>query len=72
MQLKDTINRILRMVLVPEFFPQVPIDDFHGKPFRYLPDKKLIYSVGPDLKDFGGEGRRQNSDNYNLPFKIDF
>ena len=58
--------------LVPEFFPQVPIDDFDGKPFRYLPDKKLIYSLGPDLKDFGGEGRRKNSDNYNLPFKIEF
>lgn len=58
--------------LVPEFFPQVPIDDFDGKPFRYLPDKKLIYSVGPDLKDSGGEGRRGDSENYDLPFKIEF
>lgn len=58
--------------LVPEFFPQVPTDDFDGKPFRYLPDKKLIYSVGPDLKDSGGEARRNNSDSYDLPFKIEF
>lgn len=58
--------------LVPEFFPQIPIDDFDGKPFRYLPDKKLIYSVGPDLKDSGGEGFREDSERYDLPFKIEF
>src|ERR1700722_13768567 len=58
--------------LTPEFFPQVPIDDFDGKPFRYLPDKKTIYSVGPDLKDSGGEGFHKNSENYDLPFKIEF
>jgi hypothetical protein len=58
--------------LVPEFFPQVPIDDFDGNPFRYSPDKKLIYSVGPDLKDLGGEGFHKNSATYNLPFKIEF
>jgi len=58
--------------LVPEFFSQVPIDDFDGKPFRYLPDKKIIYSVGPDLKDSGGEARRNGSDDYDLPFKIEF
>ena len=58
--------------LVPEFFPQVPMDDFDGKPFRYLPDKKLIYSVGPDLKDSWGEGFSKHSEDYDLPFKIEF
>jgi hypothetical protein len=58
--------------LVPEFFSQVPVDDFDGKPFRYLPDKKIIYSVGPDLKDSGGKEREKHSDDYDLPFKIDF
>jgi hypothetical protein len=58
--------------LTPEFFPQVPIDDFDGKPFRYLPDKKIIYSVGPDLKDSGGEPRHKGSEDYDLPFKIEF
>ena len=58
--------------LVPEFFPQVPLDDFDGKPFRYLPGKKLIYSVGPDLKDSGGEGFHKNSEDYDLPFPIEF
>lgn len=67
----DTLPKSLSE-LAPEFFPQVPTDDFDGKPFRYLPDKKLIYSVGPDLKDSGGEGRRNNSDSYDLPFKIEF
>jgi len=58
--------------LVPEFFTQVPLDDFDGKPFRYLPGKKLIYSVGPDLKDSGGEGFQKNSEAYDLPFRIEF
>lgn len=58
--------------LVPDFFQSVPIDDFDGKPMRYLPDQKLIYSVGPDLKDSGGAARRDASDEYDLPFKIEF
>ena len=58
--------------LVPELFPQVPIDDFDGQPFRYSPDKKLIYSIGPDLKDSGGEGYQKDSESYDLPFKIEF
>jgi hypothetical protein len=58
--------------LVPEFFSQVPLDDFDGKPFRYLPGKKLLYSIGPDLKDSGGEGFQRNSDAYDLPFPIEF
>jgi hypothetical protein len=58
--------------LTPEFFPQVPLDNFDGKPFRYLPDKKIIYSIGPDLKDSGGEARHKGSESYDLPFKIEF
>lgn len=58
--------------LVPEFFSKVPTDNFDGKPFRYLPDKKLIYSVGPDLKDFGGKAFKPYSKDYDLPFRIEF
>jgi hypothetical protein len=58
--------------LVPEFFPEVPMDNFDGKPFRYRPDKKLIYSVGPDLRDSDGDGRRNYSEDYDLPFAIEF
>jgi hypothetical protein len=58
--------------LVPEFFPSVPLDDFDGKPFRYLPDKKIIFSVGPCLKDLSGEEKKGESKDYNLPFKIEF
>lgn len=58
--------------LVPQFFPQVPLDDFNGKPFGYLPDKKIIYSVGPCLKDLEGKERKRESGDYNLPFKIRF
>jgi hypothetical protein len=40
--------------LVPEYLEAVPIDDFDGKPLRYNAAKKIIYSVGEDLRDDGG------------------
>ncbi|HEX5400035.1 MAG TPA: hypothetical protein VFY06_13400 [Verrucomicrobiae bacterium] len=58
--------------LVPEELSQVPMDDFDGKAFRYAPEQKLIYSVGPDLKDDGGTGFRKTSKDYDIPFKIEF
>lgn len=44
--------------LVPEFLPEVPADPFDGKPLRYIvgDDAYLIYSVGYDFVDDGGEG----------------
>jgi hypothetical protein len=44
--------------LVPEFLPRVPIDPFDGQPLRYLvaEDGYLVYSVGPDGTDHGGQG----------------
>jgi hypothetical protein len=55
--------------LTPEVFPRVPLDDFDGKPMRYLPDMKLIYSVGTDLKDSHGQKAPGGGD---LPFEIRF
>ncbi len=40
--------------LVPEYLAAVPTDPFDGKPLRYLKDKKILYSVGEDLTDAGG------------------
>jgi hypothetical protein len=40
--------------LVPMYLPEVPKDPFDGKPIRYSKEKKIIYSVGPDLIDSGG------------------
>ena len=40
--------------LVPEYFDEVPVDPYDGKPMRYDPVKKIIYSVGEDLIDSGG------------------
>ncbi len=43
--------------LVPEFLPALPTDPFDGKPLRF--DRKngqvIIYSVGEDRRDDGGE-----------------
>jgi hypothetical protein len=51
--------------LIPKYFDQIPQDPFDGKPIRYLPEKRIIYSVSSDLKDAaGGEG--------DVVFKIEF
>jgi len=44
--------------LVPKYIDQVPLDDFDGKPLRYLPDRKIIYAVGTDLADDGGDAQK--------------
>lgn len=43
--------------LVPEFLEAVPIDDFDGKPLRYSAERKIVHSVGKNLKDDGGNDR---------------
>lgn len=54
--------------LVPAYIDRVPADPFDGKPIRYNPDKKIIYSVGTDAKDDGGAAaKRMFSDK---PFEI--
>src|SRR5205085_10074692 len=42
--------------LVPDFLPGVPDDPFDGRPLRYrrLADGVVVYSVGPDGADDGG------------------
>ncbi len=40
--------------LVPEFINEVPADPFDGREIRYCPEAEIIYSVGEDLIDSGG------------------
>ena len=40
--------------LVPEYIEKVPVDPYDDMPLRYDPLRKIIYSVGLDLKDQGG------------------
>jgi len=42
--------------LVPTYMEAVPRDAFDGAPLRYDRSKKLVYSVGENLTDDGGEG----------------
>lgn len=58
--------------LVPGYFPSVPLDDFDGKPFRYSRDRKLLYSVGEDLVDSGGQAPVGNKKALDIIFPIDF
>ncbi len=48
-KLPDTLE-----MLLPEYILELPKDPFNGEVIRYSPEKKIIYSVGPDLKDSGG------------------
>jgi len=43
--------------LVPKYLPAIPTDPYDGKPFRYVPAKAIVYSVGKDLKDSGGSSK---------------
>ena len=53
--LPDTLEQ-----LVPQFLSAVPTDPFDGKPLRYIkksPTGYVIYSIGRDGKDDGGDAR---------------
>ena len=52
--------------LVPAHLSAIPADDYDGKPLRYSPEKKMIYSVGEDLTDDGGSADKD------IVFKIGF
>ena len=60
--------------LVPEFLDAVPVDDFDGQPLRYSPGRKIVYSVGQNLKDDGGNDSRPGPSNrpLDLVYKFDF
>jgi hypothetical protein len=45
--------------LAPEYLDALPLDDFDGMPLRYSPAKRLVYSVGKDLKDDGGMTKQE-------------
>lgn len=49
--------------LAPDFLPSVPLDPFNGHPLRYrrTEDGVIIYSVGADLEDNGGEATSQKA-----------
>jgi len=41
--------------LVPQYLPKVPLDPFDDQPFRYVKEKAIVYSIGKDLTDSGGQ-----------------
>jgi hypothetical protein len=47
--------------LMPTFLAKVPLDPYDGKPLRYrrLQDGCVIYSIGPDGRDDGGDLARK-------------
>lgn len=43
--------------LVPQYLDEVPLDPADGEPLRLLPGKRVIYSIGIDLKDSKGTSK---------------
>jgi len=41
--------------LVPEYLDLVPLDDFDGRALRWSKEKRIVYSVGANLVDDGGD-----------------
>ena len=65
-ELPDTLDQ-----LVPKYFPKIPLDDFDGRPMRYSKEKRVVYTIGTDLKDSGGADK--TSPNVIEPtYKIEF
>jgi hypothetical protein len=58
--------------LVPKYFTKIPADPFDGKLIKYSPKKKIIYSVGKDLKDSGGSEGKDLRTMKDPTFKIEF
>jgi len=58
--------------LIPEYISEVPKDPFDGNPIRFSSTKKIIYSVGPDLKDSGGSEGSNWEEMEDPTFKIEF
>jgi hypothetical protein len=59
--------------LSPALLPSVPLDPYTGAPLRYArkPEGVVIYSVGPDLVDDGGEIlRHRPQGNYDIGFRL--
>ncbi len=44
--------------LVPDFLPTVPIDPYDEQPLRYRPEQNIIYFVGTNLTDDGGQSKQ--------------
>jgi hypothetical protein len=49
--------------IAPEFLPTAPVDPFDGKPLRYKKkaDGVVVYSIGPDGTDDGGDFAKINT-----------
>lgn len=58
--------------LMPEYFSEVPEDPFNEKQIRFSAEKKIIYSVGSDLKDTGGSEGEDLRMMEDPTFKIEF
>lgn len=58
--------------LLPDFLDAIPLDDFDGKPIRYSPNLKVVYSVGDNLTDDGGVQSTNRSKTGDLVFPFSF
>jgi hypothetical protein len=59
--------------LVPEFLPTIPLDPFDGQPLRFrCSDKTLvIYSIGKDGKDDGGQNASWDSSEPDMVLRLE-
>ncbi|MCP4379149.1 MAG: hypothetical protein GY794_23630 [bacterium] len=66
--LPETLNK-----LTPDFIEMIPIDPFDGKPLRMARDKNggvILYSVGPDIKDDGGQALGNGKTTGDITFRL--
>jgi hypothetical protein len=59
--------------LTPEFIETIPTDPFDGKPLRMVREKNggaILYSIGPDIKDNGGETLNKEKRTGDIIFRL--
>jgi len=44
--------------LTPNYIKEIPLDSFDGEPIRYSKEKKILFSVGENLKNDGGDPQK--------------
>lgn len=57
--------------LVPAYLPQIPTDPWSGKSIVYVPEKKIVYSIGENRIDDGGDNFSKQLSQYDDPWRVE-
>ncbi len=53
--------------LTPGYLKTLPTDPYNGRPLNYIPEREIVYSVGPGREDMGGSEITEDWQNQDNP-----